>query len=180
MKHTEDFKREAVRIALSSGLSRTRIAADLGIGKSPLGKWIENYRPTGPTSGPQGDLARENERLRLENRILREEREILKKSYPVLREPEAMRFAFIHGHRHEWPIERLCRVLQVSARGYPAWTWRCGCMIRRPAAFSTLIVAASTAFMISRKSCWPMGCWLQCPERETVLTTLLSKQFSKV
>ncbi|GCE85305.1 transposase [Komagataeibacter diospyri] len=37
MKHTEDFKREAVRIALSSGLSRTRIAADLGIGKSTLG-----------------------------------------------------------------------------------------------------------------------------------------------
>ncbi|GCE81949.1 hypothetical protein MSKU9_0090 [Komagataeibacter diospyri] len=29
MKHTEDFKREAVRIALSSGLSRTRMAADL-------------------------------------------------------------------------------------------------------------------------------------------------------
>ncbi|KAB8123965.1 transposase [Komagataeibacter medellinensis] len=45
MKHTEDFKREAVRIALSSGLSRTRIAADPGIGKSTLGKWIVDYRP---------------------------------------------------------------------------------------------------------------------------------------
>ncbi|PYD64988.1 hypothetical protein CDI09_16085 [Komagataeibacter nataicola] len=32
--HMEDFKREVVRIALSSGLSRTRIAIDLGIGKS--------------------------------------------------------------------------------------------------------------------------------------------------
>ncbi len=31
MKHTEDFKREAVKIALSSGLSRTRIAADFGM-----------------------------------------------------------------------------------------------------------------------------------------------------
>jgi transposase len=29
-KHTEEFKREAVRIALSSGLSRRRVAADLG------------------------------------------------------------------------------------------------------------------------------------------------------
>ncbi|NVN38520.1 IS3 family transposase [Komagataeibacter swingsii] len=131
MKHTEDFKREAVRIALSSGLSRTRIAADLGIGKSTLGKWIVEYRPTGPTSEPQGDLARENERLRLENRILREEREIPKKSYPVLREPKAMRFAFIHGHRHEWPIKRLCQVLRVWARGYRAWTSRPACQRQR-------------------------------------------------
>lgn len=79
MKHTEDFKREAVRIALSSGLSRTRVATDLGIGKSTLAKWIVDYRPDEPGSGQQADLARENERLRLENRILREEREILKK-----------------------------------------------------------------------------------------------------
>ncbi|MEG3349502.1 transposase [Novacetimonas sp. GS1] len=31
MKHTEDLKREAVKIALSSGLSRTRISADFGM-----------------------------------------------------------------------------------------------------------------------------------------------------
>ncbi|MGX7345261.1 IS3 family transposase [Acetobacter pasteurianus] len=131
MKHTEDFRREAVRIALSSGLSRTRVAADLGIGRSTLAKWIVNYRPDEPASGPQADLARENDRLRLENRILREEREIPKKSYPVLREPKAMRFAFIHGHRHEWPIGRLCQVLRVSARGYRAWTSRPACQRQR-------------------------------------------------
>ncbi len=78
MKHTEDFKREAVRIALTSGLSRRRVAADLGVGLSTLGKWVSQYRPTDLVSAPQADLARENERLRLENRILKEEREILK------------------------------------------------------------------------------------------------------
>ena len=31
------------------------------------------------------------------------------------------------------------------------WTWRCGDVIRRLAAFSTLIVATGTALMISRK-----------------------------
>jgi transposase len=72
MKHTEDFKQEAVRIALTSGLSRRRVAADLGVGLSTLGKWVSQYRPTDLVSAPQADLARENERLRLENRILKE------------------------------------------------------------------------------------------------------------
>ena len=78
IKHTEEFKQEAVRIALTSGLPRDRVASDLGIGKSTLGKWVSQYRPSDPVSAPQADLARENERLRLENRVLREEREVLK------------------------------------------------------------------------------------------------------
>lgn len=77
IKHTEEFKQEAVRIALTSGLPRDRVASDLGIGKSTLGKWVSQYRPSDLVSAPQADLARENERLRLENRVLREEREVL-------------------------------------------------------------------------------------------------------
>jgi transposase len=80
IKHSEEFKQEAVRIALSSGLPRARVAADLGVGKSTLGKWLADYRPVDLVSAPQADLARENERLRLENRILKEERDILKKA----------------------------------------------------------------------------------------------------
>jgi len=79
-KHTEDFKRETVRIALSSSLSRERVAADMGVGKSTLHKWVTQYRPTDVVIDPQADLARENERLRLENRVLKEERDILKKA----------------------------------------------------------------------------------------------------
>jgi transposase len=78
--HSEEFRREAVRIALTSGLSRTRVAADLGVGKSTLGKWVSQYRPLDMTAAPQADLALENERLRMENRVLKEEREILKKA----------------------------------------------------------------------------------------------------
>lgn len=80
IKHSEEFKQEAVRIAVSSGLPRARVAADLGVGKSTLSKWISVYRPTDMVSVPSADLARENERLRLEVRVLREEREILKKA----------------------------------------------------------------------------------------------------
>ena len=80
IKHTDEFKREAVRIALSSGLPRERVASDLGVGKSTLQKWISQYRPSDLIAAPQADLARENERLRLENRVLKEERDILKKA----------------------------------------------------------------------------------------------------
>lgn len=80
MKHSEEFRREAVRIALSSGLPRERVASDLGIGKSTLGKWLSQYRPSELVAAPQADMARENERLRLENRVLKEERDILKKA----------------------------------------------------------------------------------------------------
>jgi putative transposase len=58
-------------------LPRARVAADLGVGKSTLGKWLADYRPAELVSAPQADLALENERLRLENRILKEERDIL-------------------------------------------------------------------------------------------------------
>jgi transposase len=79
VKHTEDFKQEAIRIALSSGLPRARIAGDLGVGRSTLSKWISVYRHFDMPVAPQTDMAKENERLRLEVRVLREERDILKK-----------------------------------------------------------------------------------------------------
>jgi transposase len=69
-KHGEDFKQEAVRIERSSGLPRARVAADLAVGKSTLGKWLADYRPADLVLAPQANLARKNERLRLGNRIL--------------------------------------------------------------------------------------------------------------
>ncbi len=57
IKHSEEFKQEAVRIALSSGLPRARIASDLGIGKLTLGKWLADYRPADVVSAPQADIA---------------------------------------------------------------------------------------------------------------------------
>ena len=80
-KHTEEFRHEAVRIALTSGLPRRQIAEYLGVGFSTLTKWIQKSRETdGFPPAADVDLAKENERLRKENRLLLEEREILKKA----------------------------------------------------------------------------------------------------
>ena len=80
----EEFRREAVRLAQTSGLSNERVAADLGIGKSTLSKWISLDRGQAGLSASAApadfDLIRENERLRQENKVLEEEREILKKA----------------------------------------------------------------------------------------------------
>jgi len=80
LKRTDEFRHDAVRIALTSGLTRKQVADDLGVGMSTLNKWITSYRDTDVVSKEDLSLAQENERLRRENRILKEERDILKKA----------------------------------------------------------------------------------------------------
>ena len=77
---TEEFRKDAVRIALTSGLTRKQVADDLGVGMSTLNKWIIAHRDTNVVSKEDLDLAKENDRLRRENRVLKEEREIFKKA----------------------------------------------------------------------------------------------------
>ena len=72
-KRTDEFRQDAVRIALTSGLTRKQVALELGVGLSTLNKWITAHRDTDVVSDKDLDLARENERLRRENRILKEE-----------------------------------------------------------------------------------------------------------
>jgi transposase len=79
-KRTAEFRQEAVRVALTSGLTRKQVASDFGIGFSTLSKWVQQdlKNPEKPTA--QSDLERENAELRKENRLLHEEREVLKKA----------------------------------------------------------------------------------------------------
>tara|TARA_R100000687_G_scaffold83686_1_gene88769 strand:+ start:4947 stop:5222 length:276 start_codon:yes stop_codon:yes gene_type:complete len=80
LKRTDEFRLDAVRIALTSGLTRRQVADDLGVGMSTLNKWITAHRDTDVVSKEDLDLAKENDRLRREIRLLKEEREILKKA----------------------------------------------------------------------------------------------------
>ena len=80
LKRTDEFRQDAVRIALTSGLTRKQVADDLGVGMSKLNKWITAHRDTDVVSKEDLNLAKENDRLRREIRILKEERDILKKA----------------------------------------------------------------------------------------------------
>ena len=79
-RHTDELRREAVRIVLTSGLTRKQLASDLGIGFSTLSKWMQKSQPGDLPATADLDLAKENERLRKENRLLMEERDVLKKA----------------------------------------------------------------------------------------------------
>ncbi|MBL4768647.1 MAG: transposase [Rhodobacteraceae bacterium] len=78
-KRTAEFRQEAVGVALTNGLTRKQVAADFGVGFSPLSKWIQQDRKDPEKPAVQSDLEREVVELRKENRLLREEKEALKR-----------------------------------------------------------------------------------------------------
>ena len=68
LKYTEEFRRDAVRIATTSGLTRPNIASDLGVGLSTLNKWVQRHQHEDLMSDPHEDVEKENTRLRKEVR----------------------------------------------------------------------------------------------------------------
>lgn len=77
---TPEFRREAVRLALTSGRTRREVADDLGIGLSTLTRWVRQDRDAEEPVEDQPDLRAELKRLRRENAVLKQERDILKKA----------------------------------------------------------------------------------------------------
>ena len=79
--YPEQFRREAVELARTSGRTIKEIAADLGVTEQSLRNWVKQQEvDVGKRPGISSDEREELRRLRRENRVLREEREILKKA----------------------------------------------------------------------------------------------------
>lgn len=81
--YTLEFKREAVRLARTSGKSIAQVARELGISDSSIHQWRKELAEHGaeafPGSGHQTALEEENRRLKRELERTRQERDILKK-----------------------------------------------------------------------------------------------------
>jgi transposase len=84
-KYTQEFKQEAVNLALKS-LSIAQTATQLGIPTATLHTWTHQLKgKLKPREGVPGAqditaLLEENRRLHKENVVLKEEKEILKKA----------------------------------------------------------------------------------------------------
>ena len=78
--HSEEFKREAVKLIHDEHLSVTEAARNLGIHPNLLRKWKQNIEAENEDESLTEDERMEMARLRAENRRLRMERDILKKA----------------------------------------------------------------------------------------------------
>lgn len=54
--YSDDFRGDVVRIATTSGLTRPRIASDLGGGVSNLNKWVQHRQNDDLMAGPHYDV----------------------------------------------------------------------------------------------------------------------------
>jgi transposase len=89
---TEEYKRQAVDLVVSSRRSIPSVAKELGLRDSVLRRWVDKlrqepasaaWRPTTQATPMSADQASEIARLRQENERLRMERDILKKSIAI-------------------------------------------------------------------------------------------------
>lgn len=91
-RFTEDFKRDAVNLLLSSGKTMDAVARELGIGPSNLGRWRDQYvnESEEPKKAPETPaekmrrLEAENRKLRQENAVMKEQQEVLKKAMGIV------------------------------------------------------------------------------------------------
>ena len=78
-RHSDEFKREAVKLVTEQGLSVAQAARDLDVNENLLRTWKRKFSDASKKSLSESEQM-ELARLREENRRLRMEREILKKA----------------------------------------------------------------------------------------------------
>ncbi len=78
--HSDEFKREAVKLVIVEGLSVAEAARNLGIHANVLRNWKLKFEADQEDPSLTEDERMEMARLRAENRRLRMERDILKKA----------------------------------------------------------------------------------------------------
>ena len=88
IKYSEEFKKEAVRLALSGEKTKIQTARDLGVSESKLYVWISKYGPEAKVPPDAADLKAENIRLRKALARSEMEREILKKAIGIFSETQ--------------------------------------------------------------------------------------------
>jgi transposase len=88
-KHSQEFKREAVRLITERGLTIAQASRDLGVNQNMLGRWKQqlSVQEEQVVSGHGQFRDMELVRLQREVDVLREERDILKKAVGIFSRP---------------------------------------------------------------------------------------------
>jgi transposase len=121
--YPEEFRREAVKLALLGDKPQRTLAKDLGISDVTLRKWVKQEkadrgeRPDRLSSGEREELAR----LREENARLRMEREILAAAVFFAKESDGAVgevFSFIAADKANYPARRPVRLIALDNAHY--------------------------------------------------------------
>lgn len=88
VKFSEEFKRDAVALVLTQGMSQRQVGADMGISKSALQAWVRNAELAGrgiaPAAWTDPELQREQAKMLKRIRELEMENEILRRAAAYL------------------------------------------------------------------------------------------------
>ena len=74
-KFSDEFKREAVALAETPGMTKAQVARDLGIGAGLLGRWVRAFRESGEAAFPGKGNARDQEVAALKRDLARVKKE---------------------------------------------------------------------------------------------------------
>jgi len=120
------FKVMAVEL-FQTGKSSVEVGNDLGVAPDLVRRWAREFKVSEPGSfpgnGKQYHTEDQKERIALK-KALREaeiEREILKKSGKHLFQGRQQIYGFIRDHRHEYAVEKMCRVFSIGRSGFYDW-----------------------------------------------------------
>ncbi|WP_338830701.1 IS3 family transposase [Bradyrhizobium sp. 27S5] len=108
---TEEYKRQAVELVVSSGRSITSVGKELGLRDSVLRRWVD--KSGGPGFGDRPVAPGERTAAHGARHFKKVDRDLC-------RNPD-MSFRFIEDHRDAYPVRLMCAVLEVSPAGYYAW-----------------------------------------------------------
>lgn len=88
VKFWKEFKRDAVALVFTQGMSQKQVCADMGISKSALQAWVRNAELVGrgivPAGSGEGEMQREQAKMLKRIRELEMENEILRRAAAYL------------------------------------------------------------------------------------------------
>ena len=74
-KFSDEYKREAVRLATQLGVTKSQMASDLGINANLLGRWCQDYSANGEAAFPGQGKPRDQEMAQLKRELARVKKE---------------------------------------------------------------------------------------------------------
>jgi len=81
-KYSDEYKREAVSLALEPGVTQAQVARELGISAHMLGRWVREFREAGEAAFPGKGKSRDQELTALKRELarVRKERDFLREA----------------------------------------------------------------------------------------------------